>query len=537
MLSRAFRRLNWQSLQEFATKEADSAAFRTARALNVEVSSTTSAAKSADMANPKIDWSKYQSEIRHQELVNMIKAYHDEQVKSLDALLGEDQMAESKKTHLASWDVVYGEMLHGAEKAVEQSEEIIANGAKALYISANNPSVGEVSTSEWIDTDQYWSSFVEKHQYYHNHLDSTTEDPESKEYETKLKTELMKNLRLMDDVHPRKAFLYQKPSYEYYNFYKAVLVEHMTYYLVKVGGDARTFPELPPHSWMNEIYEAKFQFLNILQRRRRIFQEETLARELDCEFMPHDLVHGEGYYAKMIARENQVVEQCVGRLMASYSFLSDAIPVQTSGALYSVIEEGAAGKWYSLGDDVNAVFFQPAAGADTSAVEPTEAWASYSDHLALTGTKLHPVMNQMGEVFSGLVSARKQALNGSWFNCPGESSADAFLRRLKSDDPCYPVYEEYVAELKAKWEAATEISEADAISKISDIEAQYYKDLQVYEKSVLYSGENPETKAAQDKLSKAAEAGELLGMLESGSLMAFSAEGKPLSADEVKAAL
>lgn len=58
---------------------------------------------------------------------------------------------------------------------------------ESRYISYNNPSVNTVSTSEWLDVDQYWQAFVEKHQYYHNHLDSYTEDPESKEYDDKIK--------------------------------------------------------------------------------------------------------------------------------------------------------------------------------------------------------------------------------------------------------------------------------------------------------------------------------------------------------------
>lgn len=534
MLSRGFRRLgNWQSLAEFATKEADAVAFRSARALALDVTNVTS----APAANTKIDWAKYQSEVRHQELVKLIKEYHDQQVSQLDNLLKEDHMAEAKKAHLASADPLYNDMLTTANNAVEQSEAIVANGAKALYMSANNPSVSEVSTSEWIDSDQYWAAFVEKHQYYHNHLDSTTEDPESKEYAAKLKTELMKNLRLMDDIHPRKGMLYQKPSYEYYNFYKAVLVEHMTYYLVKTGGDARTFPELPHHSWMNAVYDSKFKMLNVLQRRRRIAQEESLARELDCEFMPHDLVHGEAYYTKLIAGQNTLIENTVARLMGSYSFLSDAVPVQTSGALISVKNSGSSGKWYSLGDDVNAVFFKPAA-SDTSSCDPSAAWASYSDHLALSGQKLHPVLNVAGEIFTNLLSERKQTLGGSWFNLPNESSADAFLRRVKKDDPCYEVYESYVSELKSKWESAKEIGADEVEKKIGGIEEQYYKDLATYEAGALYSPDsNPDTKAAVDKLSKAADGGELASMLESGGLIAIGEGGASLNADQVKALL
>jgi len=69
------------------------------------------------------------------------------------------------------------------------------------------------------------------------------------------------------------------------------------------------------------------------------------------------------------------------------------------------------------------------------------------------------------------------------------------------------------------------------------VETQYHEDLASYEKAFTYSAENSETKAAVDMLSKAHEAGELTGMIESGEISAFSTTGTPLGADEVKAAL
>lgn len=98
----------------------------------------------------------------------------------LDSLIGEDHAGKVKGEWPANWDKVYDASVASCEKSVQASEKIVGNGAKALYISANNPSIGEVSTSEWLDTDQYWAAFVEKHHHYHNHLCSIIEDPESK---------------------------------------------------------------------------------------------------------------------------------------------------------------------------------------------------------------------------------------------------------------------------------------------------------------------------------------------------------------------
>ena len=102
---------------------------------------------------------------------------------------------------------------------------------------------------------------------------------------------------------------------------------------------------------------------------------------------PADPAHGEAFYAKLAARENALVEQTVARLMGSFAFLADAAPVQSSGALHAVLARGAAGKWFSLGEDVAALFFV-AGDSSASAAQPAAAWTAYADHLALSGQKL-----------------------------------------------------------------------------------------------------------------------------------------------------
>ena len=60
-----------------------------------------------------------------------------------------------------------------------------------MWISFQNPPISMVSQSEWLDADQYWQAFIEKHQYYHDHLNSAVEDPESKDYDAKVKSDMM----------------------------------------------------------------------------------------------------------------------------------------------------------------------------------------------------------------------------------------------------------------------------------------------------------------------------------------------------------
>jgi hypothetical protein len=138
-------------------------------------------------------------------------------------------------------------------------------------MSYNNPPISEVSTSEWLDVDQYWSAFVEKHHYYHDHLASIVEDPESKEYDQKQEADLIFKWNVFDGKHNDRynnQLLYQRPSYEYYELYRGALIEHMIFYLTKTGGDSRTFPELLPHQWFCEIYNVRFNLYDVTTNKK-----------------------------------------------------------------------------------------------------------------------------------------------------------------------------------------------------------------------------------------------------------------------------
>merc|ERR1712054_227702 len=129
----------------------------------------------------------------------------------------------------------------------------MGNGARALWISFQNPPISLVSQQEW-------QAFVEKHQFYHNHLCSAVEDPESKDYDAKQKAELKMKWEKFDGrgtTRQNNKLLYQRPSFEYYDVFRGPLIEHMIFYLSKTGGDARMFPEVMPTKWFAEIYDIR----------------------------------------------------------------------------------------------------------------------------------------------------------------------------------------------------------------------------------------------------------------------------------------
>ena len=475
------RREAWYGIGEFATTEKDIAAYRELR--NRDSSLHTLSKKYPASAASAIDWSKWEDLIEHKELIKTLKSYHQQQMSILDKVGSSDHVG-AVGSQTQGWELYEG-AVDECRDAVRASEEIVRNGARALYISFHNPPISHLTQSEWLDTDQYWQAFVEKHMYYSNYLNTLTEDPESKEYDQNVEADAMKKWNTWDSrnvVKYNNKLLYQRPSYEYYDLYKAPLIEHMMFYLAKTGGDARMFPELIPHQWMCEIYANRFEVTDILQRRRRAMQEASLSRELPLEFTPLDMDHdGESYYEQWVQRENEITQLTVGRLMGNYCFLSEAVPVQTEAALLRLAETD--GKFYSIGDDVNAVFFKPAKAADE--IDPVAAFNTWADHLRMTGRKLNPGYSQILTVFHRTLASRKEGLAGRWFTVPGESQADAFMRRLKIDDPTYQVFADYVSELKTRWETATEIPQAQVTKIVKQKEIKYKLECDEYEQFLL----------------------------------------------------
>jgi ABC-type amino acid transport substrate-binding protein len=73
----------------------------------------------------------------------------------------------------------------------------------------------------------------------------------------------------------------------------------------------------------------------------------------------------------------------------------------------------------------------------------------------------------------GQIAARKDGHDGRWFRASDEASVDAFLRRLRADDPAREVFERYAEELKARW-ASAKVVPNDAVEALLNTKAQKY---------------------------------------------------------------
>jgi len=514
--------------------EANTEEFRLLRMRDTAVASLIST-QSKPATN--IDWNAWESRINNKEVFQCLKDFHGQQSSLLDSVLAEDHLA-SVKGQTAGWEL-FDDAVKSCEKSVEKSETIMRNGARALWISFQNPPIAMVSQSEWLDADQYWQAFIEKHQYYHDHLNSAVEDPESKDYDAKVKAEMMLKFDRWDgkgSTRFNNKLLNQKPTHEYYDWLRGPLVEHMIYFLSKTGGDARFFPQNMPVSWHAEIYNLRFSIYNVLHRRKAQAHTSTMARVCDMDFQPHDLEHdGEAYWMKMIAKESAVTELTVARLMGNFIFLSDAyVPVQTGAAFYkALLSDGGKGTFYSLGGDVHCLFYKPA--EELAQPDPTECFNSLADHVSMTGRRFEVGYAAALEGFCKVVESRKEGLGGSWLTIPGESTKDAFMRRLKKSDPSYAVFEAYAEEHAEKWAEAKALSMDDAMKEMPEIERKYNLECVEYD-NVLF-GVSDElsagAKAETEQLAKLAEMGELQGQMDSGSLVAIADGAVVTSAADV----
>jgi hypothetical protein len=541
MLRRGIRRVlprrdNWHHLQEYAVGEANQEEFRLLRAKDTAVS-TVVAGHSAPATKP-IDWASWEARISNKEVLQCLKDFHTQQTSILDSLAKQDHLAAAKG-QTAGWEL-FDQAVASCQKSVEKSEDILKNGARALWISFQNPPISLLSQSEWLDADQYWQAFVEKHHYYHNHLASAVEDPESKEYDAKQKAVMKKQWETFDGrgtTRQNNKLLYQRPSFEYYDVFRGPLIEHMIFYLTKTGGDARMFPENMPVQWFAEIYDLRFRIYNVLQRRKRQVHEATLSREVYHDFHPHDLEHdGEAYWAKLIAKESAITELAMGRLMGNFVLFSDAyIPVQTGQAFYKAIQtDDGKGTFYSLGGDVHCLFYKPA-GDGLAMPDPKECFVAMADHVTMTGRRFQAGYSAALEGFADVLESRKEGLGGCWFTAPGESSRDAFMRRLKKSDPAYEIYEAYAAEHAERWAGAKALSMAEAVGMMPEIERLYGLECAEYS-NVLY-GVSEElaanAKLEQEQLAKLSDVGKLQSQLDEGALVAIENGAKVTDAAAV----
>jgi len=269
--------------------------------------------------------------------------------------------------------------------------------------------------------------------------------------------------------------------------------------------------------------------------------EASLDRAMTHDFHPSDLEHdGEAFFSKLISKESALTELTVGRLMGSYIFFSDGyVPVQTGTAFYRALQmDDGKGTFYTLGSDVHCLFYKPA-GEALSTPDPKECFHALANHVGMTGRRFEVGYAAALEAFTEVLESRKEGLGGAWFNAPGESSKEAFMRRVKKSDPAYAIYEAYAAEHGERWAGAKALTVAEAMAEMPEVERKYNLECEEYS-NVLY-GVNDEFAAAakleQEQLAKLADVGSLQAQLDNGSLVAISGAEKVTSADTLSQSL
>merc|ERR1712113_616692 len=120
------------------------------------------------------------------------------------------------------------------------------------------------------------------------------------------------------------------------------------------------------------------------------------------------------------------------------------------------------GTFLSLGSDVHCLLYKPV--EELTMPDPKECFYALADHASMTGRRFEVGYAAAFEGFTEVLESRKDGLGGAWFTAPGESSKDAFVRRLKRSDPAYAIYEAYAAEHTERWGAAKAMTMDEALA-------------------------------------------------------------------------
>merc|ERR1712192_8477 len=183
--------------------------------------------------------------------------------------------------------------------------------------------------------------------------------------------------------------------------------------------------------------------------------------------------------------------------------------------------DGGKGSFFSLGEDVHCLFYKPS-GEALAMPSPKECLHALTDHAALSGVRFEVGYAAALEAFTDVLESRKEGLGGRWFRATGESTADAFMRRLKRSDPAFAIFQAYAEEHAERWAEAKTLTVAEAMAQMPEVERKYKIECAEYD-TVVY-GISEEFSAAakleQEKISKLADRGELQALLDSGTYAA-----------------
>ncbi|CDJ46780.1 hypothetical protein, conserved [Eimeria brunetti] len=532
-LSRRFS--TWSGLGQFVDGP-NQPAWGIIKQTEQQINNTCKRAEEERQKAKPIDWAYWENEIAHKDLVKCLRAHYEQQERVYGHLLSANVLKEkaqqiaNKNTNDMSWSLL-DNAVASCLAAVKQSEDILNKGAAALWISYHNPPLSALNTNEWLDSDLYWQAFVEKHFFYSQYQPGVA-DPESPAVCEEARKDWHKRVNKFNDRSDTPLlynFVDTLPSWEYYDIHRQegkAFIEHMMYYLIRTGGDYRFFPELVPWQWLGDIEDQRYRFLSVAQRRRSAFQSSSLSREQPLDLLPLDMEHDlDGHLMKHFTAEAAHVSAAVGRLMVSFSFLCDPfIPCSSLRSAITVMKvDNGKGKWYSLGDDVSALFYLPDK-LHRKAPSPKAALTRIMDHLTMTGQRLNPAYAAVFESFADILEQRGE----NWFCSEGECASQAFLRRLRSDDPQREVFEEYFREMYSRFSAAEEVKADEFIKVMQKKENAHKAEAQAY--NHWHMANNAEkAKEEAEHIVVLFNNKQLQPLLDSSSVVVFNEEGQKIN--------
>eukprot|EP00922_Rhytidocystis_sp_ex-Travisia-forbesii_P021962 GHVS01032174.1.p1 GENE.GHVS01032174.1~~GHVS01032174.1.p1 ORF type:complete len:619 (+),score=86.43 GHVS01032174.1:259-2115(+) len=522
-LRRLPHRQSWHNLAAYKVTSRDNEAWKEMRQRDDQMVNCVN--KHGAKPPKTIDWSYWEQTIGHNEIVTCLKSFYEQQLSVLNQVAKQDH-TKHVETQKEGWEL-FNSAVSRCEHSVEASENLVANGARGLWVSYHNPPVTKVDDNEWLDSDRHWQAVVEKQFFYNPNASIAEEDlPQWKEALRDCSNFKMETFNARSDTPVLYQYMAQLPSFEYYDIHRRAFLEHMVYYLARTGESYRMFPECPPAKWLAHIEDLRYQFIAVAQRRRSALQLSEELRELPLDLQPTDADHhGDEFHLKLLNSEMKSFEQMAATLMGNYMFLCyPYIPVQTDTALYRVLAryaEDGGGKLYSIGDDVNALFYLPNKLKDMQHSPcPREAFHEIMDHCSLSGIRFNPGYATLLDIHSQLLKLRGQ----NCFYAPAESVCDAFMRKLQTDDPSYVIYQTYVDELKERFDGAVEVSGKNVLRSIQRVEENYRKECALFEQlQHAYDPEIMEEGVKEvNRLKALDEQGELQSLLNSGSIVAVT---------------
>ncbi|SOV10865.1 conserved protein, unknown function [Plasmodium gaboni] len=516
----------WQDLSYFLTNDRDTSYWREL------TSKINEAEKLIQMEEGKvfkpIDWADWNEKISNKELLSCMKNFYDNQMKMFQELGREKEEGNLKE---GEEEKIFEDALKNCKESEENSKKLLVDGAKSLWINFHNPNVSNIDNNEWLDSDLYWQSFIEKHSIYNlNNKNINPEDDENYIFEKNEWHRKTKKFNERSDTPILYDYMINLPFWEYYDINRRFFFENMLYFLLRTGLNFRFFPEIYNWKWLAHIEDLRYQYLNISQLRRKTYQLKTVKRQVPLELQPLDYENkGEEFHLKLLNHFKEYQNLVLARLMSNYIFLCDPyIPIQTSESLKGVLDRFKRGKLYKLvshknantkevghtkggitahidnnnnnnnnsnNDDdgdclVKCLFFLPDEDfIDTQKNEakdnnikcsnmykPLDALQNFYSYLKKENIKLNDSYSEMLNIFTQIIQER----GDYWLHIPNEKITDTFLRRYNKDDSLYPMFVQYCNELNEAFLNKVEIPPQDYNKEISHIEKIYNEECRFF---------------------------------------------------------